>query len=94
MSAGVDGGAERRVKRAQTREQGPPSAPAEILVNFTGGSILSPYKIVTATHNYLHTKPGQLHIAIPIKTVTATFCYPPRNIDSYTFLYSYITTKP
>jgi hypothetical protein len=25
------GGAERRVKRAQTREQGPPSAPAEIL---------------------------------------------------------------
>ena len=29
--AGVVGGAYKRVKRAQTREQGPPSAPAEIL---------------------------------------------------------------
>ena len=30
MYAGIDVGAEQRVKRAQTREQGPPSAPAEI----------------------------------------------------------------
>ena len=29
----VSMGAERRVKRAQTRERGPPSAPAEILSN-------------------------------------------------------------
>ena len=34
-SAGVNGGAEGMVKRAQTREQGPPSVPVEIFHNMS-----------------------------------------------------------